>query len=418
MSFMKFVLLAAALVCAASAQDVQPAPPAAPMAPKPPKPPRPLAEHAHGKSATGQRDYDRGTRALDEGRWDEARQIFDQIARAKAPRADGALYWKAYSENRLGRRDEALATLASLRQQYPSSEWLNDAQALTAEIQQQAGKPVDPNAEANEELKLMAINVLINGDPERAVPLLEKILKSGSSIRLKDRALFVLTQSRSPQAQQLLLTMAKGGSNPDLQLRALKYLAMGGNKNVSADIAGIYNSSHDLAIRKQALNSLFMAKAADELFNIARTEQDANLRSEAIQVLGMLRQSDKLMQLYQAGIAKDSVLDSMFLLGDASRVLEILRTEKDPKLRASAIHSLGLMHSQQAGDSLVALYSSEQDMAMKKQIVESLWLQHNAKALVDIARKEPSPEMKREIVQRLTMMKSKEATDYLMELLK
>lgn len=108
----------------------------------------------------------------------------------------------------------------------------------------------------------------------------------------------------------------------------------------------------------------------------------------------------------------------MFLLGDPTRLLEILRTEKDPKLRASAIRSLGLMHSQQAGDGLVALYPAEQDLAVKKQIVEALWLQRNAKALVDIARKESNPEMKRDIVQKLTMMKSKDAADYLMELLK
>jgi HEAT repeat protein len=429
MMFTKFVLLAAAVVCTAAAQEPQPAPapvppvPPAPRSPdsprvKEPRPPREPVVRVHGKSLSGG-SYDRGTHALDEGRWDEAREIFEAIANAKAPRADGALYWKAYSENRLGRRDDALATLASLRQQYPSSEWLNDAQALQVEIQQQAGKPVDPNAEANEELKLMAINVLINQDPERAVPLLDKILKSGgSSIRLKDRAMFVLTQSKSPQAQQLLLSMAKGGSNPDVQLRALKYMAMSGNKNVSADIAGIYSGSHDQAIKRQALNSLMIAKAVDELFNIARNEPDPNLRSEAIRDLGILHQNDKLMQLYQGGIAKDAVLENMFLLGDPARLLEILRTEKDPKLRAAAIHSLGLMHSQQAGDGLIALYSSEPDTGVKKQIVESLFIQRNAKGLVDIAKKENNLDMKRDIVQKLTMMKSKDATDYMLELLK
>ena len=44
-------------------------------------------------------------------------------------------------------------------------------------------------------------------------------------------------------------------------------------------------------------------------------------------------------------------------------------------------------------------------------------MQQNAKALVDIARKETDPNMKREVVQRLAMMKSKEATDYMMEVL-
>jgi HEAT repeat protein len=370
----------------------------------------------HGRS--GDRNYDRGVSALDARRWDDARQIFDEIAREKGPRADGALYWRAYAENRLGRRNEALATLASLRQQYPSSDWLNDAQALTVEIQQQAGKPVDPNAEANEELKLMAINVLVNQDPDRAVPLLEKILKSASSPALKDRALFVLTQSKSPQAQQLVLNIAKTGPNPDLQLRALNYLVIGGNKNAAPDIAAIYSSSHNQAIKKQALNSLMIAKAADELFSIARTEQDPGLRSEAIRYLGILHQNDKLSLLYQSGIAKDVVIENMFLVGDPAKVIEIARTEKDPKLRASAIQSLGLMRSEQAAEGLSGLYANEQDITVKKKIVEALWIQRNAKAMVDIAKKESNPEMKRDIVQKLTMMKSKEATDYLMELLK
>jgi hypothetical protein len=212
--------------------------------------------------------------------------------------------------------------------------------------------------------------------------------------------------------------MAKGGSNPDLQLRALRNMAMSGNKNIAADIAGIYNASHNQAIKKQALNSLMMAKASDDIYSIARTEQDASLRAEAIQMLGILHQNDKLGQLYKDGIAKDTVLENMFLLGDPGHILEILRTEKDPKLRASAIRSLGLMHTQQAGDGLVAMYAAEQDMGVKKQIVESLWLQRNAKALVDMVRKESNPEMKKDIVQKLSIMKSKEATDYLMELLK
>jgi HEAT repeat protein len=414
----KSFLLAAALACRAAAQEPAPPKPPVPVVePRAPRPPKPPTIHgSRGRSGDGR--YDRGTSAIDAGRWDDARQIFDEIANAKDSRADGALYWKAYSENRLGRRDDALATLAVLRQQYPQSDWLNDAQALQIEIQQQAGKPVDPNAQADEDIKMMAIAALMNSDPERAIPILDKFLKSTSSPRLKNQALFVLSQSRSPQAQQLLLSIAKGGSNPDLQLRALRNLAMAGTKNAAPDIASIYSASHNQAIKKQALNSLFMAKASDELYNIARNEQDAGLRDEAVRNLSLLHQTDKLSQLYQAGIAKKSVLESMFLAGEPQRLLEIIRTEKDPQLRASAIRSLGLMHSSQAGDGLIALYPSEQDLGVKKQIVEALWLQRNAKALVDIARKESNVEMKKEIVQKLMMLHSKEANDYMMELLK
>jgi hypothetical protein len=50
--------------------------------------------------------------------------------------------------------------------------------------------------------------------------------------------------------------------------------------------------------------------------------------------------------------------------------------------------------------------------------VNTLFMQRNAKALVDVARSEKDPQMKKEIVSKLSIMKAPEATDYLLELLK
>jgi len=46
------------------------------------------------------------------------------------PQTDAALYWKAYAENRLGKRDAALATIADVKRRFPQSRWLKDAGAL------------------------------------------------------------------------------------------------------------------------------------------------------------------------------------------------------------------------------------------------------------------------------------------------
>ncbi len=51
-------------------------------------------------------------------------------------------------------------------------------------------------------------------------------------------------------------------------------------------------------------------------------------------------------------------------------------------------------------------------------MLNALFIQGNAKALIEIARQETDPAMKREAVQKLSIMGSKEATDYMMELLK
>ena len=57
-------------------------------------------------------------------------------------------------------------------------------------------------------------------------------------------------------------------------------------------------------------------------------------------------------------------------------------------------------------------------MNVRKAVIQALFLQNNATALVALARKEGDMAMKKEIVQRLSNMKSKVATDYMLELLK
>ncbi len=43
---------------------------------------------------------------------------------------------------------------------YASSAWLHDAQSLEAEVKQNAGQPVSPAQETNDDLKLIAISAV------------------------------------------------------------------------------------------------------------------------------------------------------------------------------------------------------------------------------------------------------------------
>ena len=74
--------------------------------------------------------YDNGREALDEDRYDRAEATFDELAKLNGSQTDAALYWKAYAENRLGKRDTALATIAELKRRFPQSRWQKDASAL------------------------------------------------------------------------------------------------------------------------------------------------------------------------------------------------------------------------------------------------------------------------------------------------
>ena len=104
--------------------------------------------------------------------------------------------------------------------------------------------------------------------------------------------------------------------------------------------------------------------------------------------------------------------------GNSERLIEIARTEKDQQLRLSAIRGLGASGGAKAADVLRSLYSSETEANVRREILNSLAAHGNGAVLVELARSEKDPAMKREIVQRLTSMNSKEASDYLFELLK
>jgi len=432
----------------------------------PPRPPR---------SDESDRFYDRGQRSVEHSHWDEAVESFSEVISRGGSRADGALYWKAYALNKLGRRDEALAAIAELRKSYPSSRWLDDAKAFEVEVRQASGKPVSPETAGDEELKLMALNGLMTSDPDRAVPLLEKLLHSSQSPKVKERALFVLTQSGSSRARQLVVDMAKGNSNPDLQMKAVNYLGVMGARK---ELGEVYGAANDVAVKRAVLNGLMIAGAKDQLFAAAKGEKNSELQRAAINQLGVLGARQELGEIYKVATdvaAKRAVLNSFmvagakdqlltaakgesnpelrhfainqlgvlgaqaelwqlyqvepsvemkrqfvnaFFVGGASdRLLEIARTAKEPELRRDAINRLGTMGAEHTGPALVSMYSNESDPSIRKAVINALFIQGNSHALVELARKETNVELKKEIVQRLSNMGSKEGTEYLMELL-
>jgi hypothetical protein len=372
-----------------------------------------------GRNVSADRAYESGQRALEGRRYTEALEYFNQVAASGGNRADGALYWKAYSLMKLGRADEARSAIAELRKSYASSRWLDDAKMLEAE----AGKAISPESESDEELKLLALNGLMQSDPDRAFPLLEGLLKSAQPPRIRRQAVYVLAQSNSPKAQQLLEQVARGQGNPDLQLSAIRYLGerrrQGGSNPVLAEI---YGSSSDLNVKRQILNAFESARDKDRLLQIAKTEKDQDLRLHAIRLLSSIQGTQPdLWALYQAESTpegKQMILESIPSTGNIDKFVEIARTEKDPKLRRFAIHNLGGARAANTGDSLVSIYSAEQDQEVKRSIIDALSGQKNVKALIQIARSEKDNRMQQRILERLVSMKSPEASEYLMEIIK
>jgi len=362
--------------------------------------------------------YEQGQNALDSGRWDRAVASFDRVIEQKGVKADAAYYWKAYAQNKQGQRAEALTTLAALAKEYPKSRYLNDAKALEVEVKANSGQGVDPKSESDEEMKLYALNSLQNS--EEAIPVLQKLLQGTSSPRVKARALFVLAQSSSPKAREVLIGIAKGTANPDLQMKAVQYLGVHGGKENRAALAEVYASSSDVDLKKRILNSFMVAGDKERLMQAAQTEQNAELRATAVQQLGNMGAHDELWALYQKESSVDvkkNIIRAMFVGGNVTRLTEIAKSDSNPELRLLAVRNLGVMGSKRNGDVLAEIYASDKDPEVKKAVINGLFVGGNADTLVALARKEQDPAMKKDMVSRLSNMRSKAATDYLLEIL-
>jgi len=372
----------------------------------------------------GDRNYEEGTKAMDDGDWDRAAGAFMEVVKANGARADGALYWVAYCLNKQGRKADALSILSGFAGKYPKSSWIKDARALELEIRQgRGGMAARPEAETDEDLKLMAINSLLNSDPERAIPLLEKLVKGGSSPKVRERALFVLSQSDSPRARQIVAELARDGRDPELQEKALRNLGIHGgkaNRELLAEIYAAPNSS--IEVKEKILKSFMVSGDKDRILAAAKNEKDPKLRGSAVKLLGAMGARSELWQLYQAESSSDvkhSIINGLFVAGDSQHLLELARTEPNPELRREAIRKLGVMGKEQTGPALVSIYKSEKDPELRKACISGLFTQNNSHALVEIARSEKDPELKKAAVQKLSVMgHDKEATEYLMELLK
>ena len=369
-----------------------------------------------GGRSSGYRD---GQKALDDEDWKAAARLFRGVAAAKGPDADAALYWLAYALHQDGDGAGALAALRDLRSGYPQSEWLDDSRALELEMRgPQAGAAAAVETD-DEELKLLALNGLMHAEPSRALPILRRFLQGDSSPRLKKQALFVLGQSGSPEARELLVEVARGREYPGLQREAIQMLGISGRGSADA-LSQIYRESSDRGVKSAVLDAFLVAGADEAVLALAKGEPDPALRREAVQKLGPMGARDELRAFYAAEPSaelREVALQAMGVAGDAEGLAQVARTERDPELRRTAIHAMGITGGQRAGATLKQIYLDSTDEETREAALQALFVQGNAKVLVELFRAESDPRRRREIVQKLTLMSSDESTALLLELL-
>jgi len=81
------------------------------------------------------------------------------------------------------------------------------------------------------------------------------------------------------------------------------------------------------------------------------------------------------------------------------------------------VRNLGVFGGREGSTALVSIYESQTDLETKKEVINALFISGAAKQMVELARKETNPELKKALVQKMALMSSPEITEYMMEIL-
>jgi hypothetical protein len=322
---------------------------------------------------------------IGDGEWARAEARFNSFIAGFPQDRDipAALYWLAFSLKQQSKYAPTDAALTRLIQQYPSSTWANDARAMRVEIAPRLGNNqviAQGASDANDEIRLAALQSLFESRPERAVAMASDILKqgSGASRLLKEGAVSLLGDSETTDAIPVLLQVAR--NDTDMRVRRTAVEALGEIEDTSTlePLKGLALQSTDLGVARAAIEALGDHEGGSRKFllEIVRSNISAELRAEAIEALGEIENDPAVIE----------------------DLTEIARTASSVDLRIRAIEALSEHETESAVDSLTRLYDLEKDLRVKEEIIGALGETESTSALRklnQIAAQETSTRLKR-----------------------
>ncbi len=428
-------------------------------------------------------------RALDEGRLDEARELFRALSEMDDFSTGAPLYWLAYVDARSGRISDALESLGDFFERFPRDVFFDDALALRIELARKSGDlrvepplppqppqgPLPPSEllrslglgdafdqamqaladmdigveieqaitqafeeleeeweevweeetiSVEEELRLLALDGLMETNPDRAVVYLRAfITTAGNSVPARRQALSLLSRLDHPEASDILLEVVRSADDDELRREALRQIGLTEGPQAGARaLLAMYDDLDDENLRRAAIEGLMLSSDVDGLLQVFKREPSPELRAHVARHLGMIGALDELRELYRdedSSRVLSAILDGFALAGDTQSLIDIALDSDDPAVVVRAVRALAVVGpDDDAGQALTELFMrfrGEPDV--QEVVADSLASMGDGDALVRLYRQADDARERTLLVERLRSVGGDAAEQVYLEIL-
>jgi len=395
----------------------------------------------------------RGHVALDRGQYHSAAAQFRQAAELAAQAHNEqeqaeALYWQAFALQRVGNKrelTEAAEALLQMRLLEMEESLQQEARNLAVRVKGDLAKQGDAQAareltemaeeHANIEEKLMAMQALMQMNPERALPILEQVLadREPGTAELRRQAVFLLSQGGAEGSEELMIDLARNDPDPEVRSQAIFWLGQTGSDEALAFFREVIRTEQDPELVQQAIFALSQvdnAEANAALRDLASDpRQTIEIREQAIFGLGNDGSADDrafLRALYgevENIDLKEQILQTAAMDDDPRTAAWLLDIALDPDADMES-RKAALFWAGQQGDlpvsRLDSIYTDLDDRDMREQIIFVLSQNGSAEAiqsLMAIARMEDDPELRKQAIFWIGQSGGEGAEEFLLEII-
>jgi HEAT repeat protein len=258
-----------------------------------------------------------------------------------------------------------------------------------------------------DQLAVAALEGLMAAPPERALPLLQRVLSSQRSEVVKRRALFVLGQIDTEQAQQVLLDFARNADGV-LQREAIRSIGIGGRADALGALQSIFDSG-DAQVRETVLQAWMIADQKELIYAVAAGA--GSEAEQAVQLLGAMGASAELRRLSADGKGSASLIQAYAISDDLDALLQIVNGSGEESLRVEAVRAIGIVGGSAANEALQRIYRESASVAIREAALQGMLIADDEQGLLSLYRASNDPAEKRKLLRTLTIMGGDAALD-------